>query len=84
MVDLYKDIDWDEYIESVDYDMFEFTKELKSQCASYQNTDDFKKADVKKPELNTSFSNFLLCKYLMSLDLPLKALIGFYVEFTHL
>lgn len=62
MVDLYKDIDWDSYLENVDFDFFEFTKELRSQCDKFQKSDEFKRADIKKPQLNTSFSNFLLCK----------------------
>lgn len=60
MADLYKDIDWTDYLEKTDIDSFEFMKELRSQCRDFESTKEFRDAEIKKPVLNTAFSNFIL------------------------
>lgn len=63
MVDLYKDIDWSDYLDKTEVDSMEFLKELRSQCREFESTKEFKDAEIKKPTLNNSFSNFILRRF---------------------
>lgn len=64
MVDLYRDIDWDEYLEDpeLDVDFFDFMKDIQATCRNLQSSDELRDQNVKKPEVDTTYSNFLLGK----------------------
>lgn len=60
MVDLYRDIEWDEFLDDIEFDYFEFTKQLQSSCREFQEKSAFKDQNIKKPEIDTTYSNYVL------------------------
>jgi len=63
MVDLYKDIDWNDYFENLDdetYDHFEMQREIRKICGEYLTTKDFQNQYIRKPVLDQTFPNFVI------------------------
>ena len=63
MVDLYKDVDWDALIETTELDVFELTREIKVVSQEFERTNEFKELNLKKPEIDQTYSNYVLGKH---------------------
>lgn len=60
MVDLYKEIEFKDFIEKHKEEYPDIDKYIQEFCVEEQQTPDFKNQEWRRPIQNTSFSNFVL------------------------